>query len=117
MPLLLLPWLANLRPIYKIGSCIALVLAWFILINHSFRTIFVEYLVILPLIFIFARQYFKVSFVVLIASLICGYLLNLLYSDVIMAVVNSGVGSTDELLRSGDSGRSLVWKEAFFGLV
>lgn len=114
LPLLLLPWFVNLRPIYKIGSYIALVLAWFILINHSFRTVFAEYLVILPLIFIFARQYFKISFVVFILSLIFGYLLNLFYSDVIMAVANSGVGSTDELLRSGDSGRSLVWEEAFW---
>ena len=31
MPLLLLPWFIDLRPIYKLGSFIALTLAWFIL--------------------------------------------------------------------------------------
>ncbi|MED7788755.1 O-antigen ligase family protein [Francisella sp. 19X1-34] len=114
LPLLLLPWVADLRPIYKIGAFIALTLSWFILINHAFRTIFAEYIVILPLIFIFARQYFKLIFTLMISTLICGFLLDLFYINFIMANVYSGMTSTEDLLRTGMSGRIPLWKEAFW---
>ncbi|AIT09280.1 type IV pili glycosylation protein [Candidatus Francisella endociliophora] len=114
IPLLLLPWFVNLRPIYKVGSFIALTMVWFVLVNHAFRTVFAEYLIILPLLFVFARRYFNLVFVVLLSTLICGYLFSMFYTDFIMASVNSGVASTDDILRSGDSGRSLIWKEAFW---
>ncbi|WP_224732621.1 O-antigen ligase family protein [Francisella sp. SYW-9] len=114
LPLLLLPWFVDLRPIYKIGAFIALTLSWFILINHAFRTIFAEYIVILPLVFIFARQYFRLTSVLMISALICGFLLDIFYTNFIMANVHSGIYSTADLLRSGMSGRILLWKEAFW---
>ncbi|MED7818675.1 MULTISPECIES: O-antigen ligase family protein [unclassified Francisella] len=114
LPLLLLPWFVNLRPIYKIGAFIALTLSWFILINHAFRTIFAEYIIILPLLFIFARQYFKLAFALIISALICGYLLDLFYTNFIMSTVHSGVVSTEDLLRTGASGRIPLWNEAFW---
>ncbi|QIW11083.1 O-antigen ligase family protein [Francisella sp. LA112445] len=112
LPLLLLPWFIDLRSIYKIGAFIALTLSWFILINHAFRTIFAEYIVILPLVFIFARQYFRLAFTLVISSLICGFLLDLFYTNFIMANVYSGVIS--DLFRYGASGRIPIWREAFW---
>lgn len=114
LALLLLPWFVDLRPIYKIGAFIALTLSWFILINHAFRTIFAEYIVILPLLFIFARQYFRLAFTLLISALICGFLLDLFYANFIMANVHSGITSTEDLLRAGASGRLGLWNEAFW---
>ncbi|WP_420842888.1 O-antigen ligase family protein [Francisella halioticida] len=114
LPLLFLPWFVDLKPIYKMGAFIALTLSWFILINHAFRTIFAEYIVILPLVFVFARQYFKLTFTLVISALICGYLLDLFYTNLIMAGVHSGVASTADLLRYGTSGRIPVWEEAFW---
>ena len=114
LPLLLLSWFVGLRPIYKVGAFIALTLSWFILINHAFRTIFAEYIVILPLLFIFARQYFKLVLILIVSALICGYLLDLFYTNFIMANVYSGITSTADLLRTGASGRIPVWKEAFW---
>ncbi|MDE5033820.1 O-antigen ligase domain-containing protein, partial [Francisella tularensis subsp. holarctica] len=79
---------------YKLGSFIALILAWFILINHGFRTKFAEYIIILPLLYIFARRYFKISFVVLVLALVCAGLLELFYNYVIAVVDHSNVKSS-----------------------
>lgn len=114
MPLLLLPWFVDLRPIYKLGSFIALILAWFILINHGFRTIFAEYIIILPLLYIFARRYFKIAFVVLVLALVCAGLLELFYNYFIAVVDHSNVKSSADLVRGGFSGRIPLWKEAFW---
>ena len=110
MPLLLLAWFADLRPIYKIGSFIALTVVWFVLINHAFRTIFVEYLVILPLLFIFSRRYFKLTILILGSAFICAYLADLVYQNFIMAVPNASVST---FLRTTTSDRTFLWKEAF----
>ena len=104
MPLLLLPWFIDLKPIYKLGSFIALTLAWFILINHVFRTIFAEYVVILPLLYVFA----------LVLTLVCGGLLELFYNYFIAVADISNVKSSADLIRGGFSGRVSLWKEAFW---
>lgn len=114
LPLMLLPWLIDLRPIYKIGSFIALSVTWFILINHAFRTIFVEYLVILPLIFIYARKYFKLIFTIIIVTLLCGEILDLFNTYVLSALDHTSIKSSVDLLRFGSSGRIKLWQEAFW---
>lgn len=114
IPLLLLPWFINLRPIYKVGSFIALTIAWFVLINHAFRTIFAEYLVIMPLLFIFARKYFKITVIVFCLTLFCSGLLELFYTHFISAVDNTNIKSSADLIRGGFSGRIPLWNEAFW---
>ncbi|QEO58169.1 O-antigen ligase family protein [Francisella marina] len=114
IPLLLLPWFINLRAIYKVGSFIALTIAWFVLINHAFRTIFAEYLVIMPLLFIFARKYFKITVIVFCLTLFCSGLLELFYTHFISAVDNTNIKSSADLIRGGFSGRIPLWNEAFW---
>lgn len=114
MSLLLLPWFIDLKPIYKLSSFIALTLAWFILINHTFRTIFAEYVVILPLLYVFARSYFKIAFITLVLTLVCGSLLELFYNYFIAIADISNVKSPADLIRVGFSGRIPLWKE-FWG--
>ncbi|APD50003.1 O-antigen ligase family protein [Francisella hispaniensis] len=114
MPLLVLPWFVDLRPIYKLGSFIALTLAWFILINHGFRTIFAEYIVILPLLYIFARRYFKTAVVVFGLTLVYAGLLDLFYNYFIAVIEHSNIESSADLVRGGFSGRIPLWKEAFW---
>ena len=109
MPLLLLAWFVDFRLIYKIGSFIGLTIVWFVLINHAFRTIFVEYLVIFPLLFIFSRRYFGLTILVLVSAFICAYLADLVYHNFIM-VSNVSVST---FLRSTTSDRIFLWKEAF----
>ncbi|MBK2106357.1 O-antigen ligase family protein [Francisella philomiragia] len=114
LPLLLLPWFIDLRPIYKIGSFIALTIVWFVLINHAFRTIFAEYIVIIPLLFIFARKNFKIVVLILGLTLVCGGLLDLFYTHFISAVDNTNIKSSADLIRGGFSGRIPLWNEAFW---
>ncbi|MGQ4003697.1 O-antigen ligase family protein [Francisellaceae bacterium CB52] len=113
MPLLLLAWFVDLRPIYKVGSFIALTVVWFVLINHAFRTIFAEYFVILPLLLFFSRRYFKITVFILVTTFVCAYLVDLGFKEYLLAHVQSGIASSEDLMRMGDSGRSLVWAEAF----
>lgn len=110
IPLLVLPWLCNYRQIYKLGSFVALSLLWFVVINRGSRAIFVEYLVILPLMYIYARQYFKTFFIIIIITLIMGIIVNFGYKELIMV---GGLDSINEIQRYGSSGRIYLWKEAF----
>ena len=113
MPLLLLAWFVDLRPIYKIGSFIALTVVWLVLINHSFRTIFAEYIVILPLLLIFSRKYFKITVVVLVLTFVLAIIVNLGLKEFVLVKSLSNVRSPEELLRLGFSGRLPLWAEAF----
>ena len=103
----------DLRPIYKIGSSIALTVLWFVLINHSFRTIFLEYIVILPLLLIFSRKYFKITVIVLVLTFILGIMINLGFKEFVLSKSLSNIESPEELLRLGFSGRLPLWAEAF----
>ena len=109
-PLLLLAWFVDLRPIYKIGSFIALTVVWFVIINHAFRTIFAEYLVILPLLFIFSRRYFFITVKIIVLSIIAAATIDTIYQNFIMLTPNADVST---FARYTSSGRIALWKEAF----
>ena len=68
----------------------------------------------LPLLFIYARKYFKLVFILIVITLISGEFLNLFNTYVISAVDNSKIGSSVDLLRFGSSGRIKLWQEAFW---
>ncbi|WP_245313656.1 O-antigen ligase family protein [Allofrancisella frigidaquae] len=110
IPLLLLPWFINLRPIFKVGSLIALVMVWFVLINHAFRTVVAEYIIIFPLLMFYNRKMFKLVLKIFIVSIVIAIITNFLYINYIMAVPNQEVST---IFRYGTSGRIPVWIEAF----
>lgn len=110
IPLLLLAWFVDLRPIYKLGSFVALVVVWFVLINHAFRTIFAEYLIVLPLLFIFSRRYFFIAVKIIALSIVVAVALDMVYKNFIMAIPNADVAT---FARYTSSGRITLWKEAF----
>ncbi|WP_234393440.1 O-antigen ligase family protein [Francisella adeliensis] len=110
LPLLLLPWFVDMRPIYKIGSFIAITVVWFVLINHAFRTIYAEYMVILPLLFIYSKKYFKVTVTVFVLAFSLAYLIDYAYTSYILS---SGTSQVSTLMRYGTSGRLSLWHEAF----
>lgn len=110
LPLLLLPWFIDMRPIYKIGSFIAITVVWFVLINHAFRTIYAEYIVILPLLFIYSKKYFKVTVTVFVLAFSLAYLIDYAYTSYILS---SGTSQVSTLMRYGTSGRLSLWHEAF----
>ena len=89
---------------------IALVVVWFVLINHAFRTIFAEYLVILPLLCMFSRKYFFMTIKILILAIITAIALDVVYQNFIMSIPNADVSS---FARYSTSGRIPVWIEAF----
>jgi O-antigen ligase len=110
MPLLLLAWFVDLRPIYKIGSFIALTFVWFVLIHHAFRTIFAEYLVILPLLLIFSRKYFFITIKIMLLSIVTAIALDVVLQNFIMIIPNTDIAS---FARYSSTGRIPVWIEAF----
>ena len=101
LPLLLLPWFVDLRPIYKIGSFIALTVVWFVLINHALRTIFAEYLVILPLLLFFSRKYFFITIKIMALAIITAIVLDAIYQNFIMAIPNADISSFVRYTSSG----------------
>ncbi len=111
IPLLLLPWVMNYRPIFKIGSFLALTILWFIMINHAWRTIYLELIIIAVFLAFYDRKLLALVAKIIITSLICGIILNYLYIDFVMVPQNQQV--IDTIARTTDSGRSLLWAEAF----
>ncbi|TDT69943.1 O-antigen ligase [Allofrancisella inopinata] len=110
IPLLLLPWFINLRAIFKVGSLVALIMVWFVLINHAFRTVIAEYIIILPLLAFYNRKMFKLVLKVFTVSIVIAIAINFIYINYIMAVPNQEVST---IFRYDTSGRIPVWIEAF----
>lgn len=110
IPFLLLPWIMNYRPILKIGAFLALSIIWFVIINHAFRTIFLEYIIIFIFLAIFDKKLLVKTFILIILSLLVGALINLGIHDLVLVQENKSVIT---LFREGDSGRLLIWREAF----
>ncbi|APC97995.1 O-antigen ligase family protein [Francisella frigiditurris] len=110
VPFLLLPWIMNYRPILKIGAFLALSIIWFVIINHTFRTIFLEYIIIFIFLAIFDRKLLAKIFILIILSLLVGALINLGIHELVLVQENKSVTT---LFRDGDSGRFLIWREAF----
>ncbi|MFC4892511.1 O-antigen ligase family protein [Pseudofrancisella aestuarii] len=110
VPFLLLPWFMNYRPVLKIGAFLALSIIWFVVINHAFRTIFLEYIIIFIFLAIIDRRLLVKIFTLIILSLLVGSLINLGIHDIVLVQENKSVVT---ILRDSDSGRLLVWREAF----
>ncbi|MBK2027959.1 O-antigen ligase family protein [Allofrancisella guangzhouensis] len=110
IPLLLLPWFVNLRPIFRLGSLVALVMVWFVLINHAFRTVVAEYIIILPLLALYNRKMFKLILKIFTVTIVIAIVINFVYINYIMAVPNQEVST---IFRYDTSGRMSVWIEAF----
>ena len=110
MPLMLLPWIMNYRMILKTGSFLVLILIWFIVINHSCRAIFLEYIIICLFLLVFDRKLLLTVLKISILTLLIAFIFNYLFTMFVLQGTHSDI--VDKNLSRGYD-RIFLLKEAF----